>query len=114
MLGIFIWLKNLWRKTTLIHLKIALFTLICTGVFLDITLKIDLQEKIIDYKNGSTSLPVIAMLIIASLIIIIFDFWVEKVRMKQRTQNDIINLLKENKFSEKFQIEALKLLREKT
>lgn len=113
MLGILFWLKSLWRKTTLIHLKISLFTIICTGVFIDFTLKIDLNEKVIDYKNGSASLPVIILLIVSCLIMIVFDFWVENVKAKQRTQNEIISLLKNDNISDNIKSQALEILREK-
>lgn len=111
MIGAFIWIKNLFRKTSLIYLKVALFSAVCGGVFLNFNLKIDFHNGFIDYENGNTSIIVILLLLITSFLFIFFDFWIENSRSKQLKRYDLISLIENEDVSEKLKQQAMDILK---
>lgn len=102
------WLRNFSFYKT----KALLFTSMISGVFFDAFIKVDLKNLQFEYRNGDTSIVLISAIIVTSIIFLVFDFWYEKVKSKERNDKEILLILKDKSVSKEIKIELLKFLRE--
>lgn len=105
--GILNWIRSFSFYRT----KVILFTTMITAVFFDSFIKIDLKEYRFEYNNGDTPVIIIVAIIITSIVFLIFDFWYEWVKSKERMSKEVIKILKDDSMSDKLKMELLEFLR---
>ena len=82
-----------------------------SGVFFDAFIKVDLKAFRFEYNNGDTPVVIIIAIIFTSIIFLIFDFWYEKVKSKERMNKEVIQIFKDESMSNKLKLKLLEFLR---
>ncbi len=99
------------RSFSFYRTKVILYTTMITGVFFDAFIKVDLKEFRFEYNNGDTPVIIIIAIIFTSIIFLIFDFWYEIVKSKERMNKEVIELFKDDSMSDKLKVILLEFLR---
>ncbi len=99
------------RSFSFYRTKIILYTTMISGVFFDAFIKVDLKEFRFEYNNGDTPVITIIAIIFTAIIFLIFDFWYEMVKSKERMNKEVIQIFKDDSISNKLKLELLEFLR---
>ena len=100
------------RKASLYRCKIMLFSALISGVMLDMFIQVDLKNLTIQFGNNyTTSVIVLIGLILTCLIFGGFDFWLEKIKSKERTNKNIMEILKDPEVPKSIKIKLMNVLK---
>lgn len=88
-----------------------MFSVLVSGIMLDLFVKIDLDKLVFEYRNNSASVYVIILIVFTSIIFISYNFWLEKLKIKERTNKEILDIIKNPQISDRIKKDLLKIIK---
>ena len=80
---------------------------------LDVFVKVDLDKLTFEYGNNTTSLYVLIALILTCIVLVGFDFWLERIKTKERTNKELLDALRDTNVPNSVKREIIRLLNSK-
>lgn len=100
-----------FRRLTLYRVKLGMFTFLVGAVTFSITIKVDFINKFFEYSNGSLSIEALLALLLACIVLIGLDVWLEKIKSKERIAKDILKTIREANIPSTLKEEMVNALR---
>lgn len=90
-----------------------MFSALTTGIVFDVFVKVDIDKLTFEYGNNTTSGLVLLGLILTCIILVCFDFWLERLKIKERTNKQLLDAIRDSKVSNSIKREIIRLLHSK-
>lgn len=106
------WIIKWLRRATLYRFKIGLLAFLSTAFLLNIRIDVNIKNWSASYYNGSTSNLVLVTIVGICLLMIGLDFWLERIKSKERTQKEMLKALRDSNVPNSIKTEIMEFLRE--